>query len=136
LTFLIIKAKQEGEGHMERPEILEEERRRYPRYEAVREITYSYGFYNEPIQAKTLELSLGGGRIETSLPLLVGENLEVNISVGEEEIDVLGKVIHTHQVSDSNFVVGLSFENISETKKKVLNHFFREYVENYESVAL
>lgn len=121
---------------MERPGILEEERRRYPRYDPVREITYSYGFYNEPVEAKTLELSLGGARIETDLPLLVGESLEVNISIGEEEIDVVGKVIHTHRISDTTFIVGLSFESISETKRKVLNHFFREYVENYEGVPL
>jgi len=121
---------------MERPEIIEEERRRYPRYDPVPEITYSYGFYNEPIEAKTLELSLGGGRIQTDLPLLVGENIEVNISVGEEEIDVVGKVIHTHRISDTSFIVGLSFEDISETKRKVLNHFFREYVENYKSTPV
>ena len=118
---------------MERPEILEEERRRYPRYDPAPDITYSYGFYNEPIKAKTLELSLGGARIETELPLLVGENLEVNIAVEEEEIDVVGKVIHTNRVSDEGFIVGLSFENISEIKRKVLSHFFRDYVENYES---
>lgn len=120
---------------MERPEIIEEERRKYPRYESVPEITYSYGFYSEPIEAKTLELSLGGARIETDVPFLVGESLEVNISVGEEEIDILAKVVHTHQISDTTFVVGLSFEDISETKREVLNHFFREYVENYEGVS-
>jgi c-di-GMP-binding flagellar brake protein YcgR len=119
---------------MERPEILEEERRRYPRYDPVPEITYSYGFYNEPIEAKTLELSLGGARIKTDLPLLIGENLEVNISVGEEEIDVVGRVVHTHRISDTGFVVGISFEGISETKKRVLNHFFRDYVEDYRGV--
>ena len=116
---------------MERPEILREERRRYPRYNAVPEITYAYGFYNEPIHAKTCELSLGGARIETDIPLLTGETLEVNISVDEEEIDVVAKVIHTHQVSDQTYMVGLSFDSISEVKRKVLNHFFREYVENY-----
>jgi len=116
---------------MERPEALREERRRYPRYDAVPEITYSYGFYNEPINAKTRELSLGGARIETDLPLLIGETVEVNISVDEEEIDVVAKVIHTHQASNQTFVVGLSFENISDVKRRVLNHFFREYVENY-----
>lgn len=121
---------------MERPETLEVERRKYPRYDPVPEITYSYGFYNEPIKAKTLQLSLGGARIQTELPLLVGENLEVNISVEEEEIDVVGKVIHTHRVSDKSFIVGLSFENISKIKKKVLNHFFRDYVENYNSGSL
>jgi c-di-GMP-binding flagellar brake protein YcgR len=118
---------------MERPETLQEERRRYPRYHAVPEITYSYGFYNEPIQAKTLELSLGGARIETDLPLLNGETLEVNISVGEEEIDVVGRVIHTYRVSDGSFMVGLSFEEISDIKKRVLHQFFREYVDNYDS---
>ena len=101
---------------MERPEILREERRRYPRYDAVPEITYSYGFYNEPIEAKTLELSLGGARIQTDLPLLTGETLEVNIAVEDEEIDVMGKVVHTHRISETSFVVGLGFENISETK--------------------
>lgn len=116
---------------MERSEALREERRRYPRYDAVPEITYSYGFYNEPIKAKTRELSLGGARIETDLPLLTGETLEVNISVDEEEIDVVAKIIHTHQVSNQIFIVGLSFEDISDVKKRVLNHFFREYVENY-----
>jgi len=121
---------------MERQEAREEERRRYPRYDAVPEITYCYGFYNEPVEARTLELSLGGARIQTDLPLLVGETLEVNISVGEEEIDVVGKVVHTQRVSDSAFLVGLSFDGISETKKRVLNHFFRDYVENYESLPL
>jgi len=117
---------------MERPDTLQEERRRYPRFDPAPEITYSYGFYSEPIQAKTLQLSLGGARIQTELPLLVGETLEVNISVEDEEIDVVGKVVHAHSVSDTSFVVGLSFENISEIKRKVLNHFFRDYVENYE----
>jgi c-di-GMP-binding flagellar brake protein YcgR len=121
---------------MERPEAAREERRRHPRYDPVPEITYSYGFYSEPLDAKTLELSLGGARIETEFPLLVGENLEVNISVEDEEIDVVAKVIHTHRVSDEAFYVGLSFENISEVKKKVLNHFFRDYVENYEGTSL
>lgn len=121
---------------MERPEAIQEERRRFLRYDPVPEITYSYGFYNEPIEAKTLELSLGGGRIETEFPLLVGENLEVNISVEDEEIDVVAKVIHTHPVSEKGFIVGLSFEGISEVKKKVLNHFFRDYVENYEASHL
>jgi len=121
---------------MERSEAIRQERRRYPRYAPVPEITYSYGFYSEPLEAKTLELSLGGARIRTELPLLVGEDLEVNISVEEEEIDVVGKVIHTHRVSDGNFVVGLSFDGISKIKKKVLNHFFRDYVENYEGTSL
>ena len=118
---------------MERSEALHEERRRYPRYDAVPEITYSYGFYNEPIEAKTLELSLGGARIVTDLPLLTGESLEVTISVGEEEIDVIGKVIHTYRASDGSFTVGLSFEEISDVKKRVLHQFFREYVDNYDS---
>jgi c-di-GMP-binding flagellar brake protein YcgR len=117
---------------MERPEILEEERRRYARYNPVPEITYAYGFYNEPIKAETLELSLGGARIMTEWPLLIGETLEVNISVQGEEIDVLGKVVHTRQVSDKRFIVGLSFENISEIKKKVLRHFFRDYIESFQ----
>jgi c-di-GMP-binding flagellar brake protein YcgR len=121
---------------MERSEALREERRRYPRYDAVPEITYAYGFYQEPIKAKTRELSLGGARIETDVPLLTGETLEVNISVDEEEIDVVAKVIHTHQVSDQNFIVGLSFDNISEVKRRVLHHFFREYVENYDGNSM
>ncbi len=121
---------------MERPETLRQERRRYPRYDPVPEITYSYGFYNEPITAKTLELSLGGARIQTDLPLLVGENLEVNISVEDEEIDVLARVVYTQRDPDKSFIVGLSFEGISEIKKRVLHHFFRDYVENYGSSSL
>lgn len=121
---------------MEQPETLREERRKYPRYDPVPEITYSYGFYNEPIEAKTLELSLGGARIQTELALLVGETLEVNISVEEEEIDVVGKVVHTHRFPDGSFFVGLSFDDISEIKKRVLHHFFRDYVENFEGVSV
>jgi len=116
---------------MERREFLEEDRRKYPRYDSVPEITYTYGFYSEPIEAETLELSLGGARIHTAVPLLVGETLEVNISVDEEEIDVVAKVVHTSRLADDRFVVGLSFENISEIKRKVLNHFFSSYVRNY-----
>ena len=51
-------------------------------------------------------------------------------------IDVIGKVVHTTQDSDTVFVVGLSFDDISEIKKKVLNHFFRNHVENYETTSV
>ncbi len=118
---------------MVRSEAIQEERRRYSRFDPVPEITYSYGFYNEPLEAKTLELSLGGARIQTEFPLLVGETLEVNIAAEDEEIDVGGKVIHTNRASDGSFVVGLSFDGISEIKRKVLHHFFRDYVKNYET---
>ena len=112
---------------MERSESFREERRKYPRYDLAPEITYAYGFYSEPIKAKTLELSLGGARIQTDVPLLTGESLEVSISIDDEEIDLTAKVIHTYQASKDTFIVGLSFDGISEIKKKVLGHFFQDH---------
>ena len=80
-------------------------------------------------EASTLDLSLGGLRIETSYDLKAGERLEICIDVPPQLIKCKGKVIHVLKLRDEKTKVGVRFENLSNQDRLYLGKYISYTIE-------
>ena len=99
------------------------ERRNYPRLEVSHPVLYFTGIYPKPKVASTLDLSLGGTRIETPYGLITGERLEITISIRPQSITCRGKAIYVTEPGEGSMKVGIKFEELSEYDKLYLRQY-------------
>ncbi|OPX34282.1 MAG: hypothetical protein B1H11_11170 [Desulfobacteraceae bacterium 4484_190.1] len=94
------------------------ERRRYPRIESL--CLVSYTSKAEKVQktavsmARTINISTGGAGIEVYQPISCNSIMEMEISVMEDIFSVQGKVVHSRKLSNGNFMIGVSFDQLQE----------------------
>jgi hypothetical protein len=96
-----------------------EDRRRYPRVELLGQVTGQPLTFDSPVIVK--DLSIGGFRIETSIPLRPGETHEFRFALGDSiSIIVLATVVHQGAAAGrvpGRYVVGLEFLDKSDEAK-------------------
>ncbi len=90
------------------------ERRIHPRIEVTCPVLYFPDIYPRPKTALTLDLSVGGTRIETLYLLIEGERLEISIAISSKVIKSRGHVVHTEWQVGGRLKAGVQFEKISK----------------------
>jgi hypothetical protein len=106
------------------------ERRRHPRVKLSHTALYFSDTYPTPRVAKTVDLSLGGTRIETTpYGLIPGEDLELSIVIHPEVIKCRGKVIHILKLPGERQQAGVRFESMSKHDSLYLGEHISSIIE-------
>ena len=111
------------------------ERRTHPRIRVSHPALYFSHIYPRPRVASTVDLSMGGTRIETPYSLIFGEHLDISIAIRPQVIQCRGKVVHlrTSQGEESpvglRFEAGIRFEGMSEPDRLYLNDYLSGMME-------
>jgi len=99
------------------------ERRNHPRVEVYHPVLCFTDIYPKPKGASTLNLSLGGTRIETSYGLATGQRLEITIAIRPQAITCRGKTIYVLEPQNGSTKAGIKFEELSEYDKLYLREY-------------
>jgi c-di-GMP-binding flagellar brake protein YcgR len=89
------------------------ERRINPRVYESHPVFYVTNPHANRGEASTLDLSMGGLRMEAPNHMKRGERIEVSINISQQLIKCKGKVIHVLKLRDQKAKVGVRFENLS-----------------------
>ena len=102
-------------------------RRRYPRVKAIQLIA------TEPISEEilaehanlgaTLNLSTGGALFESRIPYPLLATLKISLALGEEIIEVQGRVVRIEEVIPKKFRVAVHFVNMTEEIQEKIQQF-------------
>ena len=100
------------------------ERREMPRVKALHLLAVApraVGAPDTPVYTgRTLDVSESGARVETTVPLVVGQELELEIGVGDRILHVRGEAVRTELLPDGLYAAGIRFTSISEAEKATL----------------
>ena len=108
------------------------ERRIYPRIKASHSALYFTRVCPRPRVASTVDLSIGGTRIETLYNLFSGEDLEISIAIHPQVIQCKGRVVHIVNVgggkpeSWTRFQAGVRFEEMSKADQRYLKAYIAQ----------
>lgn len=80
--------------------------------------------------SNTLDLSLGGVRIETVFPMRVGQVVQVSIVIGGNTISPLGKVIHGQERVHLRYDAGFNFETLHQEDRDFLLKYLTKLLRN------
>lgn len=107
-----------------------QERRSHPRFELSRALAYQWGMTKGTL--RTVDLSLGGVKIQTDGPIPVDERLDLIILFENEAIKPMGRVVRSNQSANRKFDVGICFETISQQCLKRLERFLHRITQKGE----
>jgi len=99
------------------------EGRKYSRIEACHPILYYCEIYPRPKVASTLDLSLGGLRIETRYSLIVHEGLVISIAIQPQVITCRGTVMYILDSDDHRVEAGVRFDELSSQNSMALGQY-------------
>jgi len=106
---------------------LQTERRRYPRFKLSQGLAYEWEEIRGTV--RTLDVSLGGVKIQTDSPIPADEErLDLILLLEYEAIRTVGKIVWSNPSSRGKYDVGISFETISHQCLKRLERFLEEAV--------
>ncbi len=98
------------------------ERRRHKRFKLSQALSYQWGMKKGTL--RTVDVSMGGVRIQTDRPIPVHERVDLIILLAYEAIKPIGKVVWSDPSPNRKYDVGISFESISHQCLKRLDRFF------------
>jgi len=87
------------------------ERRRHKRFELSLALAYQWGMTKGTL--RTVDLSLGGVKIQSDIPIPVDERLDLIILIENEAVKPMGRVVRSNASSNRKYDVGICFETIS-----------------------
>ncbi|MFQ6078522.1 MAG: PilZ domain-containing protein [Thermodesulfobacteriota bacterium] len=87
------------------------ERRRHKRFDLSLALFYQWGMTKGTL--RTVDLSLGGVRIQTNTPIPVDERLDLIILIKNEAVKPMGRVVRSDPSSNRKYDVGICFETIA-----------------------
>ncbi|NIQ38203.1 MAG: hypothetical protein GTN81_06405 [Proteobacteria bacterium] len=99
------------------------ERRNHPRVAVTHPALYSSNVYPRPKVASTLDLSLGGTKIEIIHTLDKNEGLEISIAIQPQVIKCRGKVIYVQERENGKVEAGIQFEGLSAPDQLYLRQY-------------
>ncbi len=105
------------------------ERRNDPRVEVSHPVLCFTDMYSRPKCASTVDLSLGGARIETLYGLISGETVEITIAIRPQAITCRGKAIYVSGLDDGSMKAGIKFEDLSEHDRLYLRQYLSQVME-------
>jgi len=87
--------------------------------ESGNEISEGYGW--------TLDLSLGGIKIETFRPIETQYILVLAIDFKDELLEIKGEVAHFRELGEDRYVVGVRFIDEGEKQRRLITNFVKSY---------
>lgn len=100
------------------------ERRRHLRPEALNLLDYlvvdEQGRQGEYSMARTLNISKGGVLMETHIPLPLGQQVMITLGLGDQLIDVMGRIVYVTNASGRH-QNGIEFFHVSDSDKRILD---------------
>lgn len=105
------------------------ERRDFPRVEASIPVLCFTGSYPGPNVVWTLDLSLGGARIESSNDLTAGDRFWMHIAIDHQTIKCRGKAIYVLEAETGNMEAGVKFEDLSKDERLYLRQYISYTIE-------
>jgi c-di-GMP-binding flagellar brake protein YcgR len=99
------------------------ERRNFPRVEASTPVLYFTDSYPSPNVAWTIDLSLGGTRIEPSYGLTPGRRFWITVSIRPQTIKCRAKTVYVLGPENGDMKAGIEFEELSEPNKLSLQQY-------------
>ncbi len=97
------------------------ERRRHRRFELSLALAYQWGIAKGTL--RTVDLSLGGVKIQSDIPIPVDEMLDLIILIENEAVKPMGRVVRSDPSSNRKYDVGICFETISHQCLTRLDRF-------------
>jgi hypothetical protein len=78
---------------------------------------------------RTLNVSAHGILLESLIPIEVGQEVRINIALGEDVLEIQGKVAHVSPSEENKFRIGIELLAMKEEEEKIL----RKYIELLKS---
>lgn len=108
----------------------EGELRKNPRFPSLNLVSFTSfnqkGNLDTHSYSKTLNLSEGGMLLEMRKPPDLDSLINLSLGIGENIIQVQGKIVRREKVDGSKFAVGVSFLNINEHDRKILQKYLEQ----------
>jgi hypothetical protein len=111
------------------------ERRSHPRVKVSHPALFLSDMVPRPRVATTVDLSMGGTRIETPYNLIFGEGLQISIAIHPQTIKCKGRVVHIspvwgeRQKTGARFEAGVQFEAMSKHDRLYLGQYISHVME-------
>ena len=105
------------------------EKRSYPRVEVTHPVFYSNDIRPNPGLGSTIDLSMGGTRIETLYNLMKGEYIEISIVLHPQVIKSKGEVVDVLQPNDRKLKARIRFAEMSEQDRLYLEEYLSHVME-------
>ncbi|NIQ38955.1 MAG: hypothetical protein GTN81_10250 [Proteobacteria bacterium] len=96
-------------------------RRRYPRFLVQKIVSYCHG--GQWFMTLTLDLGLGGMKIETYKRLPENERVEIKLVLGRDSIGPTGRIVYTQFPPEQQPISGVHFCDISKRDQSVLQYY-------------
>jgi len=109
------------------------ERRSYPRVEVSHPVIYHLDVYPRPRIAKTVDISMGGTKIESPYNLSQDEGVKVTICTDSEVIKCRGKVVYVTETEDGRVRAGIEFRELSKGDRIYLGQYLSYVMERQEA---
>ncbi len=94
-----------------------QEKRKYPRLKSLHLLSYinkEQGVQKCGVSmARTLDISPAGVRVEVYQSINPDSEMEMEIAVEENIFSVQGRVIYTEETQNSNYIIGIKFDEVS-----------------------
>jgi len=74
------------------------------------------------------DLSKSGVKLKDRSQIPLDRSIQIHLAVGDEVIDLSGKVRHVQKVSGSNYHIGVEFQELDEEILKRLMRFYPDIV--------
>lgn len=78
--------------------------------------------YDQKI-SRSMNVSLGGVRLQSSFPVDSGEVLDITMVLGENLVTFKGKVVYVKSSKNQGFELGISIEDIEDQDRIALTRF-------------
>ena len=99
------------------------EKRSYPRIEAFHNVLYSMEIHPKPTIGLTVDLSMGGAKIESLQALRKNERLKISIGIESQVIRCRGKVVYVSGPENGKMKAGIRFEELSKGDEVYLRQY-------------
>ncbi len=107
------------------------EKRKHARFITLHLLNYTLlddkGRQSESSMARTLDVSIGGIKIETTRALPDQAKLVISLELEDQLVDLEGKIIHNRE-NANRYVSGIQFQKVSPKEYKIL----RQYVDEFQ----
>jgi hypothetical protein len=104
--------------------VVVKERRKAPRFNVHHPVRFKRKDRRK--DCRSIDISLGGIKIETDGHVLPDDVLELTLLVRESMIKAKGKVVYVEELPDGNFHAGIVFEEMSDEGRDALTGYFSE----------
>ena len=77
--------------------------------------------------SRSMNVSQGGVRLQSSFLVNSGEVLDITMALGEDLVAFKGKVVYVTSSEDQGFEFGISIEDIEHQDRIALTHFIDDF---------